>query len=372
MKRLYILAVIVLVSGIACRDEFDADVQSQDQTFLVVEGNLNAGNDSTIIRLTRTFALDGNARLVSENNATLTVEGNDNTTRPLIPKGGGYYVSPNLNLVIGTQYRLRIRTIAGKEYLSEYVKARVTPPIDSINSEERDDGQLWIYANTHDPAAATRYYRWSFDETWEINSSFYSMYIYENGSVRPRNMPAEEVFYCWKYDTSKSVLLANSNNLTEDKIFRAPLTRIPFSNEKLSVRYSIQVRQYALDKDAYNFYEMMKKNTEEIGGIFTPQPSELKGNIKCTSDPAEYVLGFVTASTVDTKRIFVRLSRPAFSLYCPQKIVTTIPDSTDYYFQHGDYMPYDYNFNDFTYLSSVPQCVDCRERGGSLKRPTYW
>jgi hypothetical protein len=371
MNRIYILTVMVLVSCISCRDKFDADVQSQEQSFLVVEGNLNAGSDSTIIRLTKTVALGASARVVIENNATLTVEGKDNTTRTLTGRGGGYYVSADLNLFIGTEYRLRIRTISGKEYLSDYVKARATPAIDSINSEELEDG-LWVYANTHDPSGESRYYHWNFDETWEINSKFYSGYIYENGSVRPRNLPAEQVFYCWKYDTSKTILLANSKNLAEDKIFKAPLTSIPFNSEKLSVRYSIRVRQYAVDREAYNFFELMKKNTEDIGGIFTPQPSELRGNIRCISDPSEYVLGYITVSTVETERIFVRISRPAFNMYCPIKIVTTIPDSTQFYFGSGDYMPYSFDFNELTYPSSVPSCVDCRERGGSLTKPSFW
>jgi len=373
MKQMCFVAVVALMTCFGCRDKFDAEVRAQEQSFLVVEGNLNPGNDSAIIRLTKTIGLDDQSRIVTENNAMVTVEGKDNTTRTLTGIGAGYYASPNLNLVIGTEYRLRIRTIPGREYLSEYVKARITPPIDSINSEELD-GELWVYANTHDPSGSSRYYRWDFDETWEIRSTFYSEYIYDNSinRVRRRNLPAEEVFYCWKYDFSKAILLANSTNLQNDIIFKAPLTRIGFDNEKLAVRYSILVRQYALDKGAYDFFELMKRNTEEIGSVFSPQPSELNGNIRCISDPSEYVLGYVTVSTVQKTRAFATISRPEFRLNCITKTVTTSPDSTDFYFKYKDYMPYTYDLFEEVYLASFPKCVDCRERGGSLARPSYW
>jgi hypothetical protein len=371
MKRIYSVAVVALVSCIGCRDEFDAGIREQSQSFLVVEGNLNAGNDSTKIWLTRTIGLEAATRIIAENNAVLTVEGKDNTTRPLIVRGNGLYVSPNLNLTIGTEYRLRIKTSNGKEYLSEYVKARATPPIDSINKEEID-GQLWVYANTHDPSGSSRYYRWDFDETWQIRSSYYSYYVYENSInyVRSRNFPAEEVYHCWKYDTSKTILLANSTNLLNDVIFKMPLTYIETSSEKVAVRYSIQVSQYALDKQAYNFFELMKKNTEEIGSVFSPQPSELAGNIRCVSDPLEYVLGYVTASTVEKKRAFFVASRPGFRMDCPTKIVTA--DSVIFYFKYEDYIPYDYDLPNNFFYASLPTCVDCRKRGGSLIKPSYW
>src|ERR1044071_9890038 len=117
MKQMCFVAVVALMTCFGCRDKYDAEVRAQEQSFLVVEGNLNPGNDSAIIRLTKTIGLDAQSRIVTENNAVVTVEGKDNTTRTLTGIGAGYYTSPDLNLVIGTEYRLRIRTIPGREYL---------------------------------------------------------------------------------------------------------------------------------------------------------------------------------------------------------------------------------------------------------------
>jgi hypothetical protein len=68
--------------------------------------------------------------------------------------------------------------------------------------------------------------------------------------------------------------------------------------------YSINVRQYSLSKGRYEFLQRMKKNTEGTGSIFDAQPSELSGNIYCTTnnDP---VIGYIDVCPVQEKRIFV-------------------------------------------------------------------
>jgi len=362
---------MTIVACVGCREQYDPGIESLSKTFLVVEGNLTAGSDSTVIRLTRTYPLDASATLKTENNAQLTVEGKDNTLRSIPGTGNGYYVSQNLGLIINNEYRLRIKTTDGKEYLSDYVRVKKTPPIDSINWERTDEG-VEIFANTRDLANATHYYRWDFDETWEIHSPFISSYIYQNGVVRERIFPQEDVSVCWKHASSTAIVLANSTRLQEDIIYRAPVNRIVNRDERLSVRYSILVRQYALEKEAYNFYELMKKNTEEIGSIFSSQPSELKGNFRCISNPADYVLGYLTASTIEKKRIFIQVGQWGFTLTCETKDVTLVPDSTAIYFGSGQYMPYQFTLVPPLYPSATPRCVDCTRRGGTLVKPSYW
>jgi hypothetical protein len=365
--------MLVIFTGLfSCRERFSPNVPSLEQSFLVVEGNLNAGRDSTVIRLTRTYKLDANASIKTEDKATVTVEGSDNTVRGLTWRGNGYYTSLDLNMVINTNYRLRIKTTTGKEYVSDFVKARETPLIDSI-SWEREEKGVRIFANTKDLTNNSRYYRWDFDETWEIRSFYHSFYIYQGNGVRRRVLPAEDVFFCWKYDISRSIPLANSTRLQNDVIYKAPIMFIPNKDERLSVRYSIFVRQYALDKEAYNFYELMKKNTEEIGSIFTPQPSEIRGNLDCVTDPSEYVLGYVTASTVKTQRIFIKVDSWQFPQNCPDFRVPDRPDSIAFYFASGALIPYDFFTDpDFHYKGSYPECCDCTRRGGSLIKPSYW
>jgi len=363
---------VILLAAVSCRQRYDPPVVSSGATFLVVEANLNPQGLTSIL-LTRSVPLGTGSAIKPELNAQVTVEGKDNTTRQLSGIGNGRYNNANLGLTIGTEYRLRIKTTNGKEYLSEYVKARKTPVVDSIGYEQETEG-LRIQAYAHDATKQTRYYRWDFDETWEIRSTYPSSYIYDPviKGIRNRIFPDEDVAVCWKYESSSTIVLANSTRLQDDIIYKAPVHFIPNGSEKLAVRYSILLRQYALEKEAFNFYELMKKNTEDIGNIFSPQPSEIRGNIKNTNDDKEYVLGYVTCSTVEELRKFIQIPWHFFML-CNVYRVPNIPDSIKFYYgPGGPLIPYAYDYPPPTYLGSEPQCVDCTRRGGNTKRPSYW
>ena len=375
MERIKFLFVCIIVTaGFACRERYNPPIISSAEAYLVVEGVLNAGTGPSTIRLSRSFKLDDSARLRGEKNAQVLVEGKDNVTRQLAMSGDGFYTSPNLNLSIGGEYRLRIITANGKEYLSDYVIAKKTPAIDSLGFKQDENG-VEIYVNAHDDLNNTRYYRWDYDETWEIRTFYHSNYKYVNGVVLPRG-PGDDVSICWKYATSTRIILGSTARLQSDIVFRAPLTFISNGSEKLDVRYSIFVRQYALDKQGYEFYEMMKKNTEDIGTVFDPQPSEIKGNIKCVSNPGELVIGYVSAAVIEEKRFFIstnELARWHFEQDCPKHDIPNHPDSIrDAYAGGGSIFTQIFPNGVGRYEVAPIRCVECTARGGSLIRPSYW
>lgn len=375
-KLFYIIIVQIGIFFPGCREDYDLPLSSLPNSFLVVEGVLNAGSGPTIIRLTRTFKLDQNTTIRTENNAQLTVEGKNNSISSLTGTGNGNYISANLNLTTSNEYRLRIKTTDGKEYLSDYVKPKITPVIDSIGWRKNAEA-VQVYVNTKDPSNTTRYYRWEYNETWEIRSYFKPYVIYQNGSIRDRIFPQEDVSVCWKYNSSSNILLANSIRLQADMINEAPLASIPVAHEKLFVRYSILVRQYALDPVAYNFFELMKRNSEDIGSFFSPQPSEIRGNLRCISNPDEYVIGYVTASTISEKRIFINAAQvapwPDYTV-CEETRVPNNRDSINYAVVVAGLMPYYHIVPPPAdiYIFSKPTCVDCTKRGGSTLKPVFW
>jgi hypothetical protein len=371
MIRIIFIVVILSISLGSCREAYTPPFIDIQKSFLVVEANLNPGPGITNVSLSRTTSLKSSGAPVFVNNAQVIVEGKDNSNYPLAGIGGGQYRS-SLSLVIGNEYRLRITTSEGKTYLSSYVMAKQSPPIDSIGWD-REGADIRIHANTKDLSGSSKYYRWDYDETWEQRSAYFSdlIYIHPTNTIRERVLPDEDVSVCWTGRTSTEILLANSTRLASDIIHKAPLILIPRGSEKLGVRYSVLVRQYVLDRDAYNFFELMRKNTEEIGSLFSPQPSEVRGNITCTSDAQEYVLGYVTASTVEQSRIFIRIPW-TYSQYCPEIRVPANPDSLRAVFGSGSVMPYLYNFPPPVYIGSFSECVDCRTRGGTTVRPSFW
>jgi hypothetical protein len=45
----------------------------------------------------------------------------------------------------------------------------------------------------------------------------------------------------------------------------------------MAVRYSINVRQYGLTKEAYNYWQIIQKSSQQSGSIFDPQPAQVIG-----------------------------------------------------------------------------------------------
>lgn len=377
-KSLFLFVSLVFLLSTGCRDPYRPDVIASAPNYLVIEAVLNAGQGATNVRLSRTTKNDRTSAIVGEANAMVTVEGKDNSSVSLSYQGNGQYVHPNLNLVTDNEYRLRVRTTDGKEYLSAYVVAKITPAIDSVTWNRSATGGVDIMVNSHDDANKTRYYRWEYEETWEIHTYFFSKYIYENRRVRERVMPAENVSTCWRSRSSTNILVGSTIRLQSDVVSKMPVASFSNGDDRISVRYSILVRQFALDKAAYEFYDLLRKNTESIGTIFDAQPSEVKGNITCLTEPSEPVIGYVTASSIEEKRIFISASQvPDWRFPQTCEVQTVTPDSVFYYFEILGYSPFDADIPPGTnvpkaYFGSYGVCVDCTKRNGSRTRPSFW
>ncbi len=360
--------------------------------YLVVEGLIDAGADTTKFQLSHTVSLGSDSTIAPVTGAIVTIQGNDNTTYALTGNSAGIYWAPPLNLNTTKEYRIDIKTPDGKEYQSDYVPVKLSPAIDSVGTAINPGG-LQVNVNTHDPTNNTRYYRWDYTETWEFHAKYYSNYV-SNGDTVLYRQPADQIYYCYSNDNSTNILVGSSAKLTQDVISTAPITFVAENSEKVETEYSILVRQYALTSDAYNFWLNMKKNTEELGSIFDALPSQINGNIHCLSNPNEPVIGYISASTITTKRIFVDNSvlpqswRATYpydceldSLYFSKLINGRIAYQEDQYFNwnrgavKGAWVP----INAITsqqgavlgHTGTPNSCGNCSIRG-SLIKPSFW
>jgi hypothetical protein len=301
-RSIYVYILSVGVASASCKKPYAPEITSGTNSLLVVEGVIDPGNDSTFISLSHTVKISDTVKTAAERGATVAVE-SSSATRTLTEISPGVYSALPLNLDTTQQYHLRIKLANGKEYMSDYEKPKLTPPIDTITYTIKD-ASLQINASAHDPSNSTHYYRWDYSEAWRFNSKFYSSFKVVNGIIYPR-LPAEDIFSCFSGAKSSRIVLGSSVKLAQDVISNVPVTTINSSSEKISIRYSILIKQYALTKQAFAFYENLKKNTEQLGSIFDALPSEVGGNVHNTANPVEPVIGYVGVSTVQSKRIFI-------------------------------------------------------------------
>jgi len=269
------------------------------------------------------------------------------------------------------------------------VEALPTPEIDSISYRVMNKG-VQFYANTHDPENKTRYYRWEYDETWLYSSALYSSVQYSNADIQRR--PVDNlIFFCYRTGISNNIITGSSANLTNDVITNGAVTFVPAETGKVAYAYNIQVKQYALTEDAYDYWQNLKKNTEQLGTIFDAQPSIASGNIHSLTNPDEPVIGYLSASSVASKRFhFVNKDLPIASPSyvgppalesCAVKQIFLSPAATYASrvietFSSGEFIPVEpiavpgQGVIGYTY--SANECVDCRIKGGTNIKPSYW
>ena len=359
-----------------CIDKYNSPYTSPKTGYLVVEGYIS-GNGPTQYTLSRTIPLPGDSAIPAETGAKLQIEGNDNSVYPLTELGSGVYGVDTLPLSTANQYRLRINTAEGEQYLSSFVPYKPTPPIDSISWTYNTSG-VNTYVNTHDPANDTRYYQWNYTETWQYTSAEQSYEIYEPLEDTVIFRPySEQDYNCWISRSSTNILLGNSTKLAQDVISEAPINFIPIGTQQISLMYSILIRQYALTADAYNFLSLMQQNTESLGSIFDATPSQVKGNIQCLTNPGESVVGYVSAGTVQQLRLFIPHYDVAGWVYAfacglPDYGVPDIPDSLIKYYEEEGYAPVLQSQPGARIASNLIGCVDCRAQGGTNVQPAFW
>ena len=371
VRTLYILVLVSVVAS--CKKPYIPDVSETVNTILVVEGTIAVGiNAENHFLLSRLRPLKDTTVNDPEPGAQVAIESQTGQSWTLPENQLGSYTS-SISLPSNTRYRLKVRTQNGSQYETEYLDVKRTPPIDSLTWVQPQDVE--IFAHTHDPSNSTKYYRWDYTETWEYHAYYDSNLDFVNGQVIfiP---PSQWTYACYSSETSGSIIINNTTALSEDRISYQPILTLANPSPKASFKYSILVRQYGLSEDAYQFWNILRKNTELTGTLFDPQPSQLPGNIRSVSNPTERVIGFISASAVTEKRIFIRNAElsgwpvmPAEDSVC--KVINAEPNSVQFLTQDTTYGPAFYVTGGGLRLAKKP-CMDCRRRGGSLTRPPYW
>jgi hypothetical protein len=378
MKSFKIYMIGLILSFVACKEAYNPKATSFNNNFLVVDGFINTGGDSTIIKLSRTVTLANKKTINPETGATISVETSSGEGISLFEKEKGVYYIPYLSFGLNKKYRLKIKTKSGGNYLSDFVEPTVSPQIDSVNYQIKPNG-LQLYVNTGDANNKTHYYRWEYEESWIFYAMYSSGYIWRNGPKTEERKPNEFIYQCWGNSNSSPILTGSTVKLDKDVIYLSPLTLVPSNSEKLTEKYSILVKQYALTKEAYDFWEILKKNTESLGSIFDVLPSELTGNIHSVNNTAEPVIGYISAGSMQQQRIFITKDklpkwRPLYPYACsePDTVLLGIENVV---FGGGAKIPLNEVYNEIGILSghtSAPRvCADCTIRG-TTKRPIFW
>ena len=222
---------------------------------------------------------------------------------------GAKYISKNaFQAYPDREYKLTINTKNGKSYESTTETLSPVNPLKDVTAsvETKDSIRgVAIYVDSFDPTGNAKYYRYEYEETYQIIAPKWvnqkTIVLSETALGIVPNPPDTKV--CYSSDKNTDILLANTSILTEDKLHF--LVRfLSDQNYIISHRYSILVHQYIENLASYNYYATLRK-ISGTGSILSPiQPGFIEGNLKSIDNPDEQVIGFFDVASVSSKRIY--------------------------------------------------------------------
>lgn len=398
MKNKFHIITVVFITLLifSCVEPFRPEITNKDsENQLVVEGRVTDETAPFRVRLTRpdnvyNYQNQYNFRPVTD--AIVNISDTKGNVFPLYYTDNGWYETEDKNLkgVTGYTYILNITGSNGLQYESSPELLAEVPPIDSVYYEENehiyyadkeliDEKWLAIYLNTRSYSDEISYFKWEFDETWEFNMpqyirvvkhKFIEDRIIDTAFMTWLNIPSEQL-HCWTSETNRSILIKSTADQGSGEISKFKIKAITPEDDRLSIRYSILVRQYILDKELYHYFKTMESLNQTNGGLYDHQPAPVYGNITCCTENNN-ALGYFLVSAVRTKRIFIKNTEisvgTGHSAYsgCGWDYP---PLFGDYYF-YGNIVEGIYDAG-VAVLSRNHYCTDCRERGTSIK-PDFW
>lgn len=366
------LVFIIVMCG--CLDPYAPPVADGKLDILVVDGFMD--QQSAQVRLTKAVPLATEDGLYPvESGAVVTIEAESGARYSVPEISPGNYSRTNVGFPSGERYRLHITTPTREEYFSQYIELKSSPSLDSVTWRPFEDG-VAIYVHAHDETGNTRYYQWTYEETWEYRSKLHSAVRFtDKGEVLLRTAE-EDIHTCWNSQQSSQILITSTEKFSEDRVQGFEIAFHTRGSRKLSRRYSINVQQRALTREAYEYWQELKKNTENLGTLFDPMPSQLTGNLYSSTNSEKPVLGFFSGGSIQEKRIFIAFAElPDYLLYNPPSFcpLDSIPLADISKYTSTTLLVSAYGSAAIEgYLSSTPNCIDCRLEGGNKNKPSFW
>lgn len=311
---LWAFLLVALFPLSACIEEYELQekILKNFEPEVVIYGRILNGAESEVY-VTQTLPINSTEEQESLIDAHVTIIGQNGyeSSPAWFDVKKDCYILDTGMLNPNTQYAVKV-TVKGETYQSDFQPIQTTPEIDEVTYKEQEDG-VSIHVSTHAEKDASRHYMWGFEEVWEFQVDIDILAyppggIIYNPTLYPGAYTNNPYLYCWKSNQSSKYYLYDTSSLGENAVKEHELLRIPVGDMRISYIYSVLVKQWSLTKEAYNYYRLLKLYTEDSGGLFAPIPSEVQGNIRCVSHPEKIGRGYVIASNITTKRLFVYAS----------------------------------------------------------------
>ena len=366
-------ALLVLT---ACTEPFSPELKESDQ-MLVVDGIVTDDPGPYIVKL----SYSGIANEAVPNADVFIVE-QDGDRYPLAEHSPGEYRSDPLALrgQVGKSYRLEFTLESGGEYETPFQELLDNPGVDTITAEAQlryfDDIQREVNGyefqiTSNSSENRDHFYFWQMSATYKYAAEYITYFIFSDSLIPVAEPDQYNYFYCWRRDPNNPMAAGSTRGLQQKKIIRKPLLFVPGDDNKLSLRYSLLVRQYSISEQSYEFWEGVIGQGAISTSLFNTQPYLIKGNVTNVEDSAEIVLGNFTVAGVREKRVYV--NRPTEFSLPPTNCILDLEGYESLFLPPvptGEVLVT--VTEDSSRAIAGGGCIDCRQLGGVITPPDWW
>lgn len=268
MKKIWIISFLVTT---ACASSDIESLENQEQ--FVVEGWVTDQNKQHWVKISTPVSFGNSSTKNPVKNARVIIEDGTNIF-PLPHSADGLYLTDALAGIASESYRLTIELASGETIQSGWERLNSLPPINSIRYDvfEEQDPKTGENIQVYFPIVV------SSDPITETN--FYRYKGFRNGKLL--NEPNQLILLSDQFINGASAL---PNFIPE--------FRYSFGD-------TIQVELHSLTKTGFDFFQLLKSQTNSLGRSSGTSPAMLIGNLKNLNDESQIVLGFFGASSVSS------------------------------------------------------------------------
>jgi hypothetical protein len=384
-----VIRLILIFLGLSllggCIYEYNPDLRSSDNA-LVINGKVTDQEGYQYIEISRSTAPYDPGNVHPLSGYTVEIQDDEGNSFPGTEMEPGLYRCwiDQEYLAPGISYRLIVTDKVGSMYVSDYDELLPCPDIDSISYESQEKESdipgntylgLQFFVNTDGSGEYAKNFLWELEETWEYHAIYEIAVIYD-GRIHDLDEIIYDYFYCWQSKRIPNIYTFSTQNLTSGQIRNYPLHYVSNQSERLGIKYSTLVKQFSLSPEAFEFWNILDKQSKQSGELYETQPAQIIGNIHSQEDGGEPVLGLFYATSVKEKRIFVSPAIEVLRPNCdPLGLSTTELNDFLGSISPNQYPIYLY-FEDQgllrVYDYAEQECFDCRKRGGITERPDFW
>jgi len=387
IKKYYIVWILIPFFVLSCTEPFN--LKSIDfEDALIIEAIITDEVKYQEIKISRTFSLEeftpseeSDAKVIITDNAQQVYEFEETSK-------GKYTSSIEFGATANKDYTLSVTTKNGKIYKSQPTQLPGVVPINNLYasrevSEDTGEDNMSIFIDGFDPQANSKYFRYEYEETYEIVAPSWvdgDFTVSSSGELSWNELccrPVEKKI-CYTTVTSDSIIQLKTDNLLLDNSSVFPIRVISRDDAIIRTRYSILVKQFAQSLDAFTFYKILNKFSSSDNLFSQNQPGFFSGNLYSEDNEDEKVVGYFDVSSVSSKRIFFNFS----DFFPDEPLPPYFVDCTSFLINDLNLLKENVLNGSVVYASANPDpdgiplvvdaaCGDCTKLGTSIK-PDFW